>query len=606
MSGLFSTFNIAKSGMTVQQRTINVTSHNIANANTAGYSRQRANVETSRPQSITGGTGQVGTGAQVSEIERVRDSFLDYQVRGETSILGKYDVRSNFLYEVETIFNEPSETGISSLMGKFFDSFQELSKQPSSSNARTVVAQQSAALADALNHTYTQLEKLQTNSQDLIRAGVTETNSLLNQIDRLNQEIISVKVSGNSPNDLLDKRDSLLDELSYKFNFVVDKKSFDGIDIRPEDIGGMKSANLVTSSPNTESARFSYVTSVELDPNDPSGNTHLITYYKNGNMQSEDNKQTMNIAGLTKEQAKEITDNRIIWGDSSGQAVKADGHPIEDGALIHASEIMMFKPTGGNISGVVSVQKDVQDYMDQLDKLAKTLAFSVNAVHSGMENPINPGGEPNRDGTPFFVNKSVAKYDKNNILTNIDDTLYGESDISAKNISINQEILEDVMKIKTRTNDDRFEYASMNNIDGDSDGSRALAIAKLRDSILRVQDINETVNSREDMFSISKGGASLRNNGMEIVNSSSGMKMDSYFKDIIDRLGVQSQEASRMVTNQEGLLYSLEESRTSVSGVSLDEEMVNLVQFQHAYNASAKVISTIDELLEVVINGLKR
>ena len=606
MSGLFSTFNIAKSGMTVQQRTINVTSHNIANANTAGYSRQRANVETSRPQSITGGTGQVGTGAQVSEIERVRDSFLDYQVRGETSILGKYDVRSNFLYEVETIFNEPSETGISSLMGKFFDSFQELSKQPSSSNARTVVAQQSAALADALNHTYTQLEKLQTNSQDLIRAGVTETNSLLNQIDRLNQEIISVKVSGNSPNDLLDKRDSLLDELSYKFNFVVDKKSFDGIDIRPEDIGGMKSANLVTSSPNTESARFSYVTSVELDPNDPSGNTHLITYYKNGNMQSEDNKQTMKIAGLTKEQAKEITDNRIIWGDSSGQAVKADGHPIEDGALIHASEIMMFKPTGGNISGVVSVQKDVQDYMDQLDKLAKTLAFSVNAVHSGMENTINPGGEPKRDGTPFFVNKSVAKYDKNNILTNIDDTLYGESDISAKNISINQEILEDVMKIKTRTNDDRFEYASMNNIDGDSDGSRALAIAKLRDSILRVQDINETVNSREDMFSMSKGGASLRNNGMEIVNSSSGMKMDSYFKDIIDRLGVQSQEASRMVTNQEGLLYSLEESRTSVSGVSLDEEMVNLVQFQHAYNASAKVISTIDELLEVVINGLKR
>ena len=606
MTGLFSSFNIAKSGMTVQQRTINVTSHNIANANTSGYSRQRANVETSRPQSITGGTGQVGTGAQVAEIERVRDSFLDYQVRGETSILGKYDVRSNFLYEVETIFNEPSETGISSLMGKFFDSFQELSKQPSSSNARTVVAQQSAALADALNHTYTQLEKLQTNSQDLIRAGVTETNSLLNQIDRLNQEIISVKVSGNSPNDLLDKRDSLLDELSYKFNFVVDKKSFDGIDIRPEDIGGMKSANLVTSSPNTESARFSYVTSVELDPNDPSGNTHLITYYKNGNMQSEDNKQTMKIAGLTKEQAKDITDNRIIWGDSSGQAVKADGHPIEDGALIHASEIMMFKPTGGNISGVVSVQKDVQDYMDQLDKLAKTLAFSVNAVHSGMENTINPGGEPERDGTPFFVNKSVAKYDKNNILTNIDDTLYGESDISAKNISINQEILEDVMKIKTRTNDDGFEYASMNNIDGDSDGSRALAIAKLRDSILRVQDINETVNSREDMFSISKGGASLRNNGMEIVNSSSGMKMDSYFKDIIDRLGVQSQEASRMVTNQEGLLYSLEESRTSVSGVSLDEEMVNLVQFQHAYNASAKVISTIDELLEVVINGLKR
>ena len=159
MSGLFSTFNIAKRGMNVQQRSIDVTSHNISNANTPGYSRQRTKIETTRPMGMTGDVGQLGTGAQVAAIERVRDGFLDYQVRGETSSLGKYDARSKLLQEVETIFNEPSETGISSLMGKFFDSFQELSKQPSSSNGRTVVAQQSAALADALNHTYTQLRK---------------------------------------------------------------------------------------------------------------------------------------------------------------------------------------------------------------------------------------------------------------------------------------------------------------------------------------------------------------------------------------------------------------------------------------------------------------
>lgn len=606
MSGLFSTFNIAKRGMNVQQRSIDVTSHNISNAKTPGYSRQRAKIETSRPQGISGGVGQVGTGAQVAEIERVRDNFLDYQVRGETSTLGKYDVRSNFLYEVETIFNEPSETGISSLMGKFFDSFQELSKQPSSSNARTVVAQQSAALADALNHTYTQLEKLQTNAEDLIRAGVTEVNSILNQVDRLNQEIINVRVSGNTPNDLLDKRDALLDQLSYKMNFTVDKKDFDGIDIRPEDVGSMANPNIVNASPNSQAARFSYVSAVEVDKNDLSGNTHIITYYKNGNMQSDANKQTMKVTGLSKEQVKEINENRIIWADSTGQATKGDGHPIKDGDLVHASELMIFKPKGGEISGVISVQKDIQDYMNQLNKLAKTLAFSVNAVHSGMEDPLKESGYPDRDATPFFVNKSVAKYDKNDILINLDETLYGEEGITAKNISMNKEILDDVMKIKTRTNDDKFEYASHNTMDGDADGARALAIAQLRNSILRVQDVNESIITRKDMFTYSKGGSSLQNNGMDIINSSSGMKMDSYYKDTIDRLGVQAQEATRMALNQEELLYSLEESRMSVSGVSLDEEMANLVQFQHAYNASAKIISTIDELLEVVINGLKR
>ena len=368
----------------------------------------------------------------------------------------------------------------------------------------------------------------------------------------------------------------------------------------------MKTPNVITSSPNTEVARFSYISSMEVDKNDPSGNTHIITYYKNGNMKSDANKQTMKVSGLSKEQIKDIMDNRIIWANSSGQATKGDGYPIRDGETVQASEILMFKPSNGEINGVVSVQKDIQDYMNQLNKLAKTLAFSVNAVHSGMDNPLNDGGNPDRDSTPFFVNKSVVKYNNNNILTNLDDTLNGEEEITANNISMNKEILEDVMKIKTRTNDDKFAYASHNNIDGDADGARALAIAQLRDSILRVQDVNETIISRKDMFDLSKGGSVLQDNGMKIVNSSSGMKMDSYFKDTIDRLGVQAQEASRMVSNQEELLFSLEESRTSISGVSLDEEMANLVQFQHAYNASAKIISTIDELLDVVINGLKR
>jgi flagellar hook-associated protein 1 FlgK len=84
------------------------------------------------------------------------------------------------------------------------------------------------------------------------------------------------------------------------------------------------------------------------------------------------------------------------------------------------------------------------------------------------------------------------------------------------------------------------------------------------------------------------------------------MTMDSFYKDTIDKLGIQSQEAQRMVTNQEALLENFQTSKASVSGVSLDEEMSNLIQYQHAYQANAKVISTIDDLLDVVINGLKK
>ncbi|WP_300383464.1 flagellar hook-associated protein FlgK [Clostridium sp.] len=588
MSGLFSTFNIAKRGMTVQQKSIDVTSHNIANSNTVGYSRQVARIETSRPYGgVTMGAstqpGQLGTGSQIRAIERVRDTFLDYQVRNESSVLGKYGTRDNFLYEVESIFNEPSDTGISNLMGKFFDSFQELSKQPNSSNSRTVAAQQTLALTDALNTTYTQLEKLKVNSKDMLKNTVTEVNSLINQIDRVNQEIISVTVSNNTPNDLMDRRDLLLDELSTKFGIVVEKDVFNGINVKPAESGSVKANQLINSSPNGDVARFSYVTNVEKDKNDLSGSTYIVTYYKNGDMTSEDNKQTMKVSGIDEEKAAKILSNGILWADRTGQASRGDGYPIRDGEVIAYEQLMMFTPTSGTVNGLVSVQKDIQSYMNQLDKLAKSIAFTVNAVHSSE---IDAG----KDSLPFFVNKDTVKYNPSGTGATTD----GEDKISAKNITVNKEILDDVMKIN----------AGKDKESGEGDGQRALAIAQLRNSLVRIQDINETVITREDLFT--KGGSALAADGLGVVNSKSGMSLSSYFKDTIDRLGVQAQEAGRMVKNQGDLLYSIEESRASVSGVSLDEEMANLIQFQHAYNANAKIVSTVDELLEVIINGLKR
>lgn len=613
MSGLFSTFNIAKRGIFVQQKAIDVTSHNIANANTEGYSRQIVQIETTRPFGMptlnnSAEPGQLGTGSQVSAIMRVRDTFLDYQIRVETSTQGTYDARQSFLGEIESIFNEPSDTGISTLMGKFFDSWQQLSKNPQSSNARTVVAQQSAALADELNHTYNQLQSLKDNANSLIKNTVFDVNNLLSQLDSVNQQIIGVKVAGNEPNDLMDKRDLLLDQLSQKFNINVDKRDFGGIDVSPVDETGMKDGSLIVSQPNTDGKRISYVSSIEkvsgTEGSDASGNstnTYKLTYYKLGDMSSEQNKMTVLVSGLTDAQAKSIEESRVIWGSSDGTAIKGDGWKLKDGDTVAASELTTFVPSAGELKGYMSIMTDIDSYSDQLNKVAKALAFAVNAVHSGVTDPTAAG---NHDQVPFFVNGSKAKYDVNSKLTNVSDTLNAESEINAGNISINKEILKDVMKIKTRTNDYKYDNASENTEDGETDGERAKAIAGLRNVLMKVQDIGVNINSRKDMFDPSKGGSELTNSGMTITNNINGMTMDSYFKDTIDRLGVQSQEAKRIVKNQQALLDSFTESKLSVSGVSLDEEMANLVQYQHAYQANARVISTIDQLLDVVINGL--
>lgn len=155
MSGLFSTLNVGVRGMTAQQGAIDVTTHNVANANTDGYSRQRVTMETTRPSNTS--PGQLGTGVQISSISRIRDTYLDYQVRAENGTMALNQGRDNVLSQVETVFNGLSDTGVSTLIDKVYASWQALSTSPQLSNTRTVVAQQSKALTDELNSIYNQL-----------------------------------------------------------------------------------------------------------------------------------------------------------------------------------------------------------------------------------------------------------------------------------------------------------------------------------------------------------------------------------------------------------------------------------------------------------------
>ena len=612
MSGLFSTFNVAMRGMSAQQKAIDVTTHNISNANTEGYSRQRATMETTKPFGMPTmnnemGPGQLGTGVQISSIVRIRDSFLDYQVRTENGTKGLYEGRQNFLTEIENIFNEPSDTGVSTLIGKVFDSWQELSKHPENSNARTVVAQQSKALTDELNNTYNQLVKLKDNSQDVIKQNVIDVNNMLDQINELNQQVISVKVGGNEPNDLMDKRDLLVDQLSAKFGITIDKKSLAGENLKSTDnVGGSdptKDLYLVKSNPNDKVSRFSYVNSII-----PKGGQKLgepgaydVTYYKNGDMSSDKNKVTITMTLASSDEYKNLDQGRVLWADKEGYAIDKDGNriagqefigtdptigsalPAIDGAMGAATgtAIELFQPKNGELSGYMSVQKDIDVYVDQLNKLAKGIALSINAVHSGTsdENAVSP------EGILFFVNSDNS-------------TTAGEKDINAGNISINEDILNDVMNIN----------AGVGATPGATDGSRALAIAGLRDVRLDVQSISDTTDRKAFLTPPAGNSFSLDpTTGVDVVTSSTGgMTVNSYFKDTVNRLAVQTQEAKRIVTNHEALLAGLDESRTSISGVSLDEEMANMIQYQHAYQANAKIISTVDELLDVVINGLKK
>jgi flagellar hook-associated protein 1 FlgK len=575
MAGLFSTFNVATRGMSAQQKALDVTSHNIANANTEGYSRQRATMETTRPFDVTG-AGQLGTGVQVSSITRIRDTYLDYQVRTENGTMGLYQGREKFLSEVESIFNEVSDTGISDMLGEVFDSWSTLSTSPESSNTRTVVAQKSEALTNQLNSTYNLLTKLKDNCGEVIQKDIVDINGMLDQINELNQQVISVKVGGNEPNDLMDKRDLLVDQLSTKFGITIDKKTLGGEDLKATDNVGEAIPSddlyLVKSTDKDDVSRFSYVSEI----NKKDDGTYDIIYFKNGDISTDNNKVTMNMT-LNDTEYTSLDQGRVLWADSEGNAIKADGTKIEDGDAF--TDLKLFAPKTGELNGYQSVQEDIDKYVNELNNLAKAIAFSVNAVHSGSEEATE---DTDANIVNFFVNSD-------------DPTASGETEITAGNISVNEKILDDVMNIKVGAGDNP----------GSIDGNRALAISQLRDIKLGIQGINDATNTRAK-FLDGKFSTDVTLGVDTISSSASGMTISGYFTDIITRLADQTQYAKKTVTNHTTLLAGLNESRTSISGVSLDEEMANMIQFQHAYQANAKIISVVDELLDLVINGLKR
>ncbi|AZV55921.1 flagellar hook-associated protein FlgK [Clostridium sp. AWRP] len=647
MPGLFSIFNTAKSGLFAQQTAINVTSHNIANANTDGYSRQRADMVTTTPYTLpsmdsAAGAGQLGTGVNIESIERIRDSFLDYQIRVENGASGQYKARDKYLSQVENVLGTDTGStgsGISSLIQKFFSSWQSLST--SSQNVSTV-KEQAYQLTNELNHTYSQISDIKTNTNTEIKNVVVNVNTILGKISNLNQQIKDTKTSGQNPNDLLDSRDVLLDQLSSEFGISITNKDYDGIDVTTSNSASVekdngsapilngKPLNIVqTDNPDENVAAFSYITSItpqtDSDGNvtkDSNGNTvYKVDYYKKGDTLTDANKVTIYV-GMTSDQEKEMDENRVLWADKNGVAYKVTGGQdtsgkaaVTDGEKLDGtstdpisfSELALFKPPTGELKGYTSVQKDIDDYQDELNKFAKGLALSVNAIISQSstwvkDNPTDGSAEGGINN--FFVNadqKDSSKY-----------SAADENNITAANITVNVAIMNDPSKIKV---DSKYDSKG-NSLNTNTDGNRAVAVAQLANSIMNIGSINtnkdtytgiiDTRSDRSDLLKDIFTSDSTINNVYSVGKVNGGSTLDNYFNDLVNKVGSHEQEAKQTVDTQSVKRQSYIQSREANSGVSIDEEMTNLIQFQHCYQANAKMISTVDELLDVVINQLKR
>jgi len=209
-------------GLLAQQGALDVTSHNIANANTIGYSRQEAVFSASDPLQVVDGAklstlASLGTGVDIQSYQRIRNQFLDLQYRAQNMVLGQQTATSGALSQVETGLQEPGDNGLSKQLQQFWSAWSDLSNNPNSSGARQALYQQAGTVAQTLHSLDSQLTDA-ANQASAEYTSITgaggDVSQIATQIASLNSAIKKSVAAGDHPNDLMDKRDQLLDQLS--------------------------------------------------------------------------------------------------------------------------------------------------------------------------------------------------------------------------------------------------------------------------------------------------------------------------------------------------------------------------------------------------------
>ncbi|WP_404330222.1 flagellar hook-associated protein FlgK [Mesobacillus maritimus] len=492
MVSTFHSLELGKRGLFAGQTGVTTAGNNMANANTKGYSRQQVQLTNSPSLNVwTSGEvnpGQLGSGVSVESISRVRDRFLDRQYREQSATHGEWSVKQDTFAKLETIIQEPSETGLRSAMDQFWGAWQDLASEPDSLSARAVVKERAQAFVDTAQSIDRSMTQLKTDLSDQLTANIKEANDYLKQIADINQRIQRIGVQAN---DLLDQRDLYVEELSKLVSIEVEEQA-----------NGMY--NIKLPSDGTALVEGGNIGSMLDVHSNNSGGRLLGTIESLKTVDSYQQKLTELVEGF-------------VFGEMTVDVPA--GSVLADGTIVPAGQTSQVTVKG--INGL------------------HQLGWSLKEDESGHAQP----------GAALFLGD--------------------EDHFSIASISVNPAVKEDVLLIASSLNSESIN-GQQKVISGN--GDLAQLIGKLR--------------------------------GQEVTIAGDSHNIQRFFESMVSELGSQSQAANRSMANQEAALMAIDNRRQSTTGVSLDEEMVNLIKYQHAYNAAARVVTTTDELLDTIINRM--
>ncbi|MDO0821828.1 flagellar hook-associated protein FlgK [Desulfosporosinus nitroreducens] len=612
MGSTFGGLNILSRSLYANQASLETVGHNIANAGTDGYSRQRVNLATASPSGEVYGLNKnySGSGVTVASIIRARDRFTDEQLWKESSSLSYSQTSSAALTKMEGVFTEPSETGIQTVLNRFWTSWQTLSTNASDSGARTAVAQQGVALVNAIKHAAEQLRDTAANINTEVVATVNKINQISESINKLNEQIYFTEFSGtNNANDLRDSRDLLVDELSKLVDVSVKEDSTGRYTIQTSGLtlvdakGYCNKLSTETTAKNTPPDNLSYdVTKVVFVNNgnvmnfaDGKGELKALLDSRDSSTKGIKGYMTSleNVSQFLLQDFNDVHRKGYGTNNESGRNFFGDG--TDGGSPAKDKDYKTVgMPTGSSWIDELTVNSAITGSTAGLAIIAAKTTFSlVSAVTPDADN--TGSATVTATGTGTYV-----PTDPMNPATPIDPATPTTVRVTVDDLGV-------------------IKYsASTNGVDWSTPITTISPITVNIQGMDVTIAVNSTANPTsptEDTyeFTLSKGNnnasgdnAILLGNCLKTDTSSStlgNVSLDSYYSAMIGTLGVQSQDAQRLGTNQKTVVDQLINLRASTSGVNMDEEMTDMIRFQKGYNASARVLTAMDEMLDKLING---
>lgn len=621
MANSFAGIEIGKRSLMAHSTQIQTAGHNISNADTEGYSRQRVIVKSFEPiyrpdleRAMV--PGQIGQGCDVESINRIKDELLESRIVEQKNVESYWETRDKYYSMIESVYNEPNDVSVRTNMDKFWQGWQELSTYPESDAARLAVVVRGQTLTNSIQQQYKSLRGIGDQINGDIEAVVKQVNDLSRQIASVNGEIVRSKGLGDNPNDLMDRRDLLVEKLSSLINVTVTQKDPDEFMVHTDGqiiVQGSLARQIETVGQLDNNGYGKLMWSdTKLDAEFHGGTLGALVELRDKDIRTEIqslNTMALNFADLVNDVHRNAIGKNNTTGldffvqhdfvENVNGNYDRNGDGVEDTSYIFRmtgtntlkmqeqiglSGTMTINGASGNIDVAYFSTDTVEDVINRINDsngevkayLDRNSCLVLKATSSkGMENPD-------------FVIRHVE--DSGMFLTGYSGILQGSGA------------------------DNAYDFNRANAVDVLAGAQFAVSPVLNPSAYIEVNGlIQNDVSSVAAAFKNSQGFAepsdgraavemaAIRNTKIMI---GSQRTFDDYFADTITNVGLKGEQAQNQLATQNKIMGDLRDLRDSISGVNIDEELADIIKFQHGYNVAAKFISVQDELLDTLINRL--